>query len=821
MAVNKNTAKQTDDTINLQDMLALCLSKWKWFVVSIVCCLSIAIAHLLTTPPSYKRSASVLVKEDSKGSSSLMSELSSISDMGMFNANTNVNNVVTMMQSPALVYDVVKRLHLEYNYTTDATFRKETLYGLSLPITAEVEGLGDNETCSFTVVISKGGKLFLKDIVRGDSNYDEEIECSLNKKAETPIGTVVISSTMNYKDPQEGEEKMIYVTRSGAVERVNDCLTHLTVVLNDVKNTIVDLSYNDVNIQRAEEFLNVLITIYNENWVKDKNQAAVTTSQFINERLKVIEQELGNVDGDISSFKSKTLIPDLQQASSMYMSQANENNAQILELNIQLYMARYIRDMVNVDANKNQLLPANSGINSPVIERQIVEYNTKLLQRNSLEANSSVNNPLVKDMDEQLRSMRGAIISSIDNQVNSINTQIEGLRSNEKQITSQLASNPSQAKYLLSVERQQKVKEALYLFLLQKREENELSQAFTAYNTRIITPPYGELKPFQPVKRNILLVALLLGLLIPLAVVIVRENTNTKVRGRKDMEKISVPLVGEIPLIDDEKRRKIFPKKSDKWEKINRIVVTPGSRDVINEAFRVLRSNIEFMTDKEKKENVFVLTSFNPNSGKSFLTMNLTIGFAIKKRRVLVIDGDLRKGSASSYINSPSKGITDYLSGKTDEWKGLIVKDKVYDSLEILPIGKIPPNPTELLEDGKFAKLLQELRPLYDYIFIDCPPIDIVADTQIIEKFADRTLFVVRSEWLERSMLQDLEKMYTEKRFKNLCTILNGTKSCGGRYSYRYGSYNSYGYGYGKSYYSNSSDSPKNGGGVERRIILG
>ena len=242
-------------------------------------------------------------------------------------------------------------------------------------------------------------------------------------------------------------------------------------------------------IQRAEDILNTVIAVYNENWIKDKNQIAVSTSAFISDRLGVIEQELGNVDENISSYKSEHLLPDVQAAASMYMAQSSEANAQILALNTQLSMARYIRNYLTNSTSKNQLLPANSGIESPGIEQQIANYNTAQLRRNDLVANSSERNPLVADMDQSLENMRHAIITSIDNHITTLNTQIRSLQQSERQTTARIAANPSQGKYLLSVERQQKVKEALYLFLLQKREENELSQAFTAYNTRVITPP--------------------------------------------------------------------------------------------------------------------------------------------------------------------------------------------------------------------------------------------------------------------------------------------------------------------------------------------
>ena len=507
------------------------------------------------------------------------------------------------------------------------------------------------------------------------------------------------------------------------------------------------------------------------------------------------------MDENIAGFKSEHLLPDVQAASSLYMAQSAENKKELLALNSQLSTARYIRKELN-NKELDQLLPTNSGIANVNIESQIGEYNTMVLDRNRLIANSSEKNPLAKDMANSLQSMQRIIIQSVDNLIVSLNTQIRSIRQQEAATTSQLASNPNQAKYLLSVERQQKVKEELYLYLLQKREENELSQAFTAYNTRVITAPRGSMFPTAPRKMNILLVAFTIGLFIPAVIIFMKENMNTKVRGRKDLESLSIPLIGEIPQYFNTKKKLGFSKKMQ--PDIKAIVVKEGNRNIINEAFRVLRSNMDFMANKDNKQNVFVITSFNPGSGKSFLSMNIAMSFAIKKKRILVIDGDLRHGSISSYVDSPQTGLSDYLGNRVDNYKDIIVEDKKYDNLHIIPIGTVPPNPTELLENGKLAILIKVLGSEYDYIFIDCPPIDIVADTQIIEKLADRTIFVIRSGLLDRSMLPELECIYQEKRFKNLSVILNGTESAGGRYGYHYGYRYGYHNGY-SSYYGNGN----------------
>lgn len=800
MAVQNNISrpKQADDFIRIQDLFYLCVNKWYWFVISLAVTIGIAIIYLLTTPPVYTRSASLLIKEDSKGNS-LGDAANLMGDFDLFKTNTNVNNEIQSLQSPAVMLDVVKRLHLDINYYIDGGFYKKVLYGRDCPYTVNFNDLKDNESVAFTINPSQDGHIILEDFLRDGEDVEGTISIMLNDTVDTPIGSLVVTAandSSTYNAP-------IYVARIGYQKIVEDYVSNLSVTLSDEKSTVINLAFKDVCIQRAEDVLNTVVAVYNENWIKDKNQIAVSTSAFISDRLGVIEQELGNVDENISSYKSEHLLPDVQAAASMYMEQSTATNAQILGLNTQLSMARYIRNYLTNSTSKNQLLPANSGIESPGIEQQIANYNTAQLRRNDLVANSSERNPLVIDMDQSLEDMRRAIVTSIDNHITTLNTQIRSLQQSEQQTTARIAANPTQGKYLLSVERQQKVKEALYLFLLQKREENELSQAFTAYNTRVITSPSGSLIPTAPIKRNIALIAFAMGVLIPVVIIFVRENMNTKVRGRKDLESLSVPFVGEIPLAESSKKKKATQTKE--------IVIQQGKRDIVNEAFRVLRTNLEFILDaKEDKDraSVTLITSFNPGSGKTFLTMNIAATFAMKGKRVLVVDGDLRHGSASAYVGSPKKGLSDYLGKREDNCEDLIVEKENYPGLFVLPVGTIPPNPTELLAEPRLAELMEKMRSRFDYILIDCPPIDIVADTQIIEKLADRTVFIVRAGLLERDMLPKLQSDYDAKRFKNMALVLNGTIGGSSRYGYRYGYKYGYKYGYaygygGKNYYSN------------------
>ena len=789
--VEKKTpvGKPADDFIRIQDLWSMFVPKWYWFAISLFITLTIAVLYLLSTPPIYTRTAAILVKDNSKSSSST-SAMNDFSDLGIFKSNTNINNELLTLKSPTLMTEVVNRLGLNETFTIRKGLKNVDLYKVS-PVTItfcdKIE-----VPLSFTIKFSSKEAFAISELEISGEDIGETLSAQMGDSIQTSAGIMIVSPTQEFTDAFIGTS--IRYVRGSVRAAVDTYSNALVAELGNEDATIINLSINDTSIRKAEDILNTLIEVYNENWIRDKNQIAVSTSQFISDRLGVIESELGHVDENISSYKSEHLLPDVQAASSLYMAQSAENNKELSTLNNQLSTAQYIRRELNTK-QLDRTLPANSGIVSANIETQISEYNNLVLDRNRLIANSSEKNPLVKNMASSLQSMQRTIIQSVDNLIVSLNTQIRSLRRQEEATTNRLASNPNQAKYLLSVERQQKVKEELYLYLLQKREENELSQAFTAYNTRLITAPRGSMFPTAPRKMNILLVAFAVGLLVPAVGIFMKENMNTKVRGRKDLENLSIPFIGEIPQYSGTKK-KWWEFKHRKRQDMKTIVVNEGNRNIINEAFRVLRSNMDFMASKDNNQHVFVLTSFNPGSGKSFLAINIAISFAIKKKKILVIDGDLRHRTVSSYVDSPNKGLSDYLNNQIEDWKEIIVSYKGYTNLHILPIGTIPPNPTELLEDSKLSMLIEALRPEYDYIFIDCPPVDIVADAQIIEKWADRTIFVVRSGLLDRSMLSELENMYTGKRFKNLSMILNGTESTGGRYGYRYG----YHYGYA-SYY--------------------
>ena len=788
-----NRRTQDEESLSISEMLTVCLRHWPWFVLSLAVCMGLATLYLLSTPKTYTRITSILVKNSGEKSS----DIKVIEDLGVNNLSSNISDEIVAIHSPAAIYDMVKRLHLDVNYYRPGFFRDEPLYAETLPVEVDFPGIDDRTQVTFRLALEGKHTATVKDIVLKGEAVDGTYNVKIGKKAKLPFGSITVKPSLYYNDDSREE---ILIERIGYLAASQQYGGLITAELQPETRNIIDLVCVDKSIPRAENILKTIINIYNENWVQNRNQISISTNEFIKERLAIIENELGDVDKNIAGYKSANAMPSVEAAAAQAMGQENAADQQRQLLSNQLYMVRYVRSYVTDPTRTQQLLPAGSGIGNAAVEAQIAAYNEKLLQRNNLVANSSDQNPLVNDLDVTLANLKGAILNSLDNIQATLSAQLSTVQSIHSQAIGKLSANPNQANHLLSIERQQKVKESLYLFLLQKREENELSQAFTAYNTRIIAEPYGSSKPTSPERNKILLMALAIALALPATFFIIRENMNTKVRGRRDLENLSVPFVGELPMWK-------HSKDEDTQKHGYQIVVAQHKRDILNEAFRVVRTNLEFMTNTEKKCRVIMFTSFNPGSGKTFICGNLGASFGIRGSKVICIDLDLRRGSLSEFVDSPHHGLTNYLGGQTDDYKSLIVRNEEA-AVDFLPMGKIPPNPTELLYSPRLKPMLEELRQQYDYIFIDCPPVEIVADATIINKEADITLFIVRAGLLERAMLPELEKNYQEKKYNSMAVLLNGTDAehhYGGRYGYGYGRYG-YGKGHGYGYYGSSKE---------------
>lgn len=781
------TNNSAEQKMSPKELFIAILRQWKWILLSLMICLGLAVLYLAWKPLGYTREAQVEIKEDAESGST--SALAMFADLGIGNATNNLYNEMAYFESPDLMAQVVERLGLQTNYFMKKGLRSTVLYGSNLPITVTFETLPQNMGGVFKIKINDQGQIFLSNFkVKGKKvSFEQKSPFAFGQSVMTPVGKIKIEKTPFFgKDKEDDDDKDYNLTimRSSMQGAVKAWLSKLSVNELRKEASVVDLSVSDGSPRRAEDVLNTIIQVYNEDWILSKNEVALSSSDFIDARLTSLSKELSDVDSDISDFKSENQIPDLLASATINLNEEQNARNAMLELNNQLQMARFLKDYIEKESNVGKTLPANLGIQSQVLGEQIAAHNTVVLNRNALVEGSSDNNPLVKSFDAQIEASKNAILTSLDNQIKILSQELTNINKERLSFEKNLASNPEQARYLLSVERQQKVKEALYLYLLQKKEENQLNQAFTPYNTRIIARPHGDPEPSSPNATSILMIAFILGLAIPVGTIYVREVSNTKVRDKNDLRGLSIPFLGEIP--------KVNTKKFD--DKDHMVVVAPGNRNVVNEAYRVVRTNLNFMLDGEEKCPVVMLTSFNPGSGKSFIAINLAMSLAIRGKKVLVIDGDMRRNSSSSFIGNPDKGLAQCLLGKVANVDEVIVKGKLQQNLDVLPGGKTPPNPTELLENGRLAPMIDHLRQEYDVIFIDCPPIQMIADGRIFSTVCTNTIFVLRAGLFERGLLSELENVYRSKEYNNMCLLLNGTES-GGSYG---------GYGMGKSYYAQS-----------------
>lgn len=777
-----------DPITKVKDIAWLCLSRWWWFVLALGITMGYAVLKIKKTPPIYQRTISIMIKPEDK-----TGEMSALAELGINKVSTNITNEILSLKSGTVAAEVVRRLNLDVEYLKDGTFHKDVVYGVELPLNVSFLDLNDNESASCRLQLNDNGNVTLSSLKRNGRDFEgETVNVRLNDTVQTPFGRIVVLPSLSYR---EGAVCELDVVRSDRNNVTSSVQSSINAYLRDMNASIIDITFRDASIARAEDVLNTLVSVYNENWVKERNQKTVNTNNFIKERLAYIEQELSDVEQDISDWKSKNLILDVNAVGGIAMGEASGAEQELRNLDNQMYMTRYVRNYLTDGQHENQLLPTNLGMTNTSISGLIGEYNRLLLSRNNHLANSSLQNPLVKDMDEQLMSLRGSIIQALDYEQSVLQAQQGKIQSVHRQAVQKIAANPQQTKHLLSVERQQKVKEELYLFLLQKREENELSQTFAAYNSQLIEPPHGSNVPIEPVPNAIMMMALILGLAVPGGFIALREILNTKVRGRKDLEQLSVPFIGEIPLAEGKKGLWKRLKKPSKTE-TPQVLVVEKSRNMMNEAFRVVRTNMEFVLGYDDTHRVIMFTSVNPGSGKTFITANLSASLGIKDKKVLAIDLDLRKGALSEYVGQPRKGVSNYLSGQETDYRKLIVK---LGTVDVLPCGKMPPNPTELLFVPRFEQMIEEVRAEYDYVFIDCPPVEIVADAAIINRYVDLTLFVIRADLMERAFLADVEQWYESKKYKNLSIILNGSTDGGGHYGYH-----KYGYHYGKYGYGDS-----------------
>lgn len=778
MQTKNSSSGNSEQGLNLIDLLLYFASKWPWFLCSVLLFGGLAYVQYARSPLVYFRSATVIIKDPSNKTST-----AGLDRYDNFINKVNVANEILQFRSKRLMREVVQRLHADVSYRVQDGLRSNELYTQS-PVQVSFPDAAQSSHITFRLM-PKDDRTVLLSHLPGEED-EKSLTVQMNDTLSLRGGRVVITPTHFYGKSWIGRELTVQKLPLDAV--VARYQEGLGIRQEEDESSILTLSLKDSSPILAEDVLNMLITVYNEEAIRDKNQVAVNTADFINERLIIISQELGDVETDLESFKRENRVVDISTAAGMYMSESQKYSADAQELETQLRLARYIKEYLTDPKKEIDLIPANTGISDMNIENQINQYNGIKLRRDKLIGDSSDRNPVVQELNNSLRAMKQTIIRAVDNLIVSINVKRTDAQSREMQAQSRVASIPAKERQMLSIERQQKIKESLYLFLLNRREENALSQAMADNNARIIDSATGSKAPISPNRNRILLLGLLVGLALPGVSFLAILFTDTRVHGRKDVEgAISVPFLGEIPLDREAMKRR---------KGAGEAVTADGQGDSItSEAFRILRTNMAFMARREKPMQVITFTSFNEGAGKTFISRNLAMSLVYARKRVVLLDLDIRKGTLSRHFGLHRTGVTHFLADTSVRVDDIIQHCEHFD---IIASGIAAPNPAELLMDERLDELVAELRRRYDYIIADNVPVGIIADATIANRIADLTLFVARAGKLDRRMLPDIEKLYEEKKMKNMALVLNGTDprrhGYGYGYSYGYG----YGYGYGK-----------------------
>lgn len=771
------TKEEEDQSINVKELIAKYTFHWPVFVLGILLCLISAYFYLRYAEEVYSVNSTLLIKDDKKGATSGGDILN---DLDLFGSSKVVDNEIEILKSKTLMRKVVDRLNLMITYKAEGRVINSDIY-FTKPINISVVKM-DSSLYGKTFIMSfpSADTYVLKDKETG-----KKTQGSLGQLQRNNLGVYKVSKNQNFN---YWKAKEFYITVNDPMGIVDVCLSYLNVGLSSKQSTVLDLNFQTTVPQRGKDVLNTLVQVYNEAALADKNKTTQSTIQFIDARLKLISGELTEVEKDVEGFKSSRGLTDISNDANLYLENVKVNDAKLNEVELQISVIKDVERYLNSNSSQEKL-PSTLGINDPVLLNQINQLAELQLKRDQLLATTQDGNPLLQPITKQIETTRAGIKSNIQNIAKSLDNTRKELLGYNVQYQGSIKKIPGQERQFISIKRQQTIKESLYLYLLQKKEEAALSYASAVADSRIVDPAFYSNSPIRPRRQIAYLVAVLLGVLLPVGYVYGKGLLNNRIESSSDISKLTAtPILGEI----------FYDENSE------HIVVNASNRSAIAEQFRAIRTNMQFLHGKQipGKGRVTLLTSSMSGEGKSFVASNIAAALAISGKKTVLLELDLRKPKVSKYLDIANKiGLSNYLIGKA-EIKDIIQLTSVNPNFFVIGSGPIPPNPSELLIQPDIENLIEYLRDNFDEIFIDTPPVGLVTDAQILARLADASFYLVRHDVTFKDQIRNLDELYKNKRFPKLNVILNGIK-LGGSYGYGYG----YGHGYG--YYS---DDTKNHG---------
>ncbi len=775
MEFNKFSDEQFDESISIREVIEKYTAHFKWFVLSVLIFGVLAFLKLRYEAPKYKIDASILIKEQERGNS--ITNLQGFEDLGLFGmGDNNLQNEMQILTSRKLMTQVVQELKLNIRYfIEEKPYDRETYP--NFPVLVHINSDSstvDRISTSFEILV-RDDKEFefidVKEINYGKRHFSKEFKADLGNK-EDMIDQRLISIDRNNNFLEDLKGKKIKIVISPVEVVANYFMTTLNIEPVDERlSNVLNLFIEETVQNKGIALVNNLIEQYNADGINDKNLIAQTTINFLDKRLELISTELSAIEGTAARFKTQKGMVDVNTGASIYLQSSSMTDRDLVAANTQLELVNFMMEELR-KSRKSEPLPGNIGLSDPSIVQMISEYNNLILQRNRILKSSSIKNPIIVNIDSQLAVLKNNLKVSLVNLRSSSQIQIDGLSRNRSKISSRIASVPNNEREFKEIVRQQETKNALFLFLLQKREESILSNAVNVDKAKVIDQAYSNGIPVSPKKTPTYIGAIILGILIPFLIIYIKDLLDTKVHDEKDLKRLRIPYLGDVPLAASKKN----------------LYINESDNSSVAEAFRYVRTNISFMLDnKEQGKTVFV-TSTQSHEGKTFTAINLASSLAISGKKTLLLAMDLRAPRISKYLGFEDKqGVTNFIKSPDLGVDDIIDPYTKFENLDIINSGDIPPNPVELLMSKRVEEIFEFVKGKYEFIIVDTAPVGMVTDTIQISKYADLAIYVIKANMLDKRMLHIPEKLYKERKLPKMAILINGTDHSKGAYGYGYG----------------------------------
>ena len=793
--VNERQCETEDEKIDIQQLLFKYIIHWPWFVGAVLVCLIGAWIYLRMATPVYNISATVLIKDDKKGGNTgSMVGLEELGLSGLISSSQNIDNELEVLRSKTLVKEVINLLNLYVSYIDEDGFPSKNMYKTSPVLVSLTPQEAEKLTDPMVVEMALYGEGGLDvNVTVGDKEYQKHFE-KLPAVFPMDEGTLAFfqspDSLSLKKDTMEASSNIRHITAKikSPMKVARAYCENLKIEPTSKTTSVAVISLKNSSLQRGQDFINQLLEMYNRNTNNDKNEIAQKTAEFIDERINIISKELGSTEANLENFKRNAGITDLTSEAQIALTGNAEYEKKRVENRTQISLIEDLRKYIR--GNEYEVLPGNIGLQDPGLVATIERYNEMLVERKRLLRTSTENNPTIINLDTSIRAMKSNVQATLDGSLKGLLITKADLEREASRFSRRISDAPGQERQFVSIARQQEIKAGLYLMLLQKREENAIALAATANNAKIIDEAIADDIPVSPKRRMIYLIALVLGIGIPVGIIYLIGLTKFKLEGRADVEKLTtIPIVGDIPLTDE------------KNEKDGSIAVFENQNNLMSETFRNIRTNLQFMLQNDKK--VILVTSTVSGEGKSFISANLAISLSLLGKKVVIVGLDIRKPGLNKVfrLSTKEKGITLYLANPETDLMSLVQPSDINQNLYILPGGTVPPNPTELLARDGLDKAIEILKKKFDYVILDTAPVGMVTDTLLIGRVADLSVYVCRADYTHKVEYTLINELAEEKKLPNLCTVINGVDLKRRKYGYYYG-YGKYGkyYGYGKRY---------------------